>query len=592
LNHIHFIRTLSKNAEEWAKYKDYKNNKPIKYNRFASGNQVSVIGTNEREKKKEKREKEIEDKKKDFNDYTSYLILMKKNNPQPQAKPTTYALPTDGSAMIERKTNLPEIGQTISTDKSFLYIDSKMGNGAYGSVFKVIKIKKTHESGVLKTPEQVKSEIDKIKYNTNVHDEHYFIIKVPNRHMHNEEAMMHKREDLVLKYLNQDPSSQEFIVKYMGKETRIDDDMQYSFYEYKYNYITLTEYFKNTTTLPDEHIFYKIFLCMKYLQEKGIVHADIKPDNIMVSNNPNNDVNILFLIDFGCSCKIDNKEKISSEFKDIFCGKEYLGGTPYFRDVRIDICLVKSSKQNKSNCYTNEKIIPGIDYFALGIMMHKRYYKKKPKDILTLFAETPFFTEDDVIRSIIGSIHRPISIIELKIYYELYSGNDQTLSKIYLQQATEIRRFQESKTTEREKKIKQQYTLEEFIEHVELWKSELQKFFNFIDAQMLEYYKKNEISVEKQMPKMEEFFKNYDVEEQTQNNTTNLGSGGGGGGEQTTNNTTNLGSGGGDKEVINLESTKGGKRRQTTKRRKNNKKITKKRKQNRRNTKRRKYPHY
>lgn len=54
---------------------------------------------------------------------------------------------------------------------------------------------------------------------------------------------------------------------------------------------------ENPTLRERDKVFSQILEAVGYLHKKGITHNDIKPDNILITNNGNN----LKLIDFGMS---------------------------------------------------------------------------------------------------------------------------------------------------------------------------------------------------------------------------------------------------------------------------------------------------
>lgn len=102
----------------------------------------------------------------------------------------------------------------------------------------------------------------------------------------------------------------------------------------------ISNHIEEKKPIPEDEIlfiFYQLCLCMHYLENKNIMHRDIKPDNIMIANN-----NIVKMIDFGSA--------IEEILSDEFCG------TPYHISPEI---------------YKGEIYDKSIDVWSLGITLFK-----------------------------------------------------------------------------------------------------------------------------------------------------------------------------------------------------------------------------
>ena len=80
-------------------------------------------------------------------------------------------------------------------------------------------------------------------------------------------------------------------------------------FELEYCNDNLNNYLQQNGELCREKKFYKeivvsIAKALKTLNEKGIMHRDIKPQNIFIKNIDNEDNKIIKLGDFGCAIKI------------------------------------------------------------------------------------------------------------------------------------------------------------------------------------------------------------------------------------------------------------------------------------------------
>ena len=97
-------------------------------------------------------------------------------------------------------------------------------------------------------------------------------------------------------------------------------------------------------------IIYVISLTLKKIHEKGIIHADIKPDNIMCDFNKK-----IYLFDFGLSREIKNLNKYSS-------------GTIHYVSPEI----INNIRNH------NNFIGPETDIWSLGVTIYVLLFKKYP----------------------------------------------------------------------------------------------------------------------------------------------------------------------------------------------------------------------
>jgi serine/threonine protein kinase len=87
-------------------------------------------------------------------------------------------------------------------------------------------------------------------------------------------------------------------------------------------------------------IICQIFAGLNYLFQVGVIHLDIKPQNILVASGPT-----FKLADFGLAKQLKNSNKTSIEQSQLKCGTmEYIPyfaeNTTYFRDLYAFYCLL------------------------------------------------------------------------------------------------------------------------------------------------------------------------------------------------------------------------------------------------------------
>lgn len=129
----------------------------------------------------------------------------------------------------------------------------------------------------------------------------------------------------------------------------------YECYQDEFNYYIVTEYCKGGELLTflienrafnesvAANIMKQILSAVSYCHSKGIVHRDLKTENILIKDASDiNNVQIK-IIDFGISCRIQPQEKLTSTF-----------GTPYYMAPEV-------FKQN----YTEK-----IDVWSCGVILY------------------------------------------------------------------------------------------------------------------------------------------------------------------------------------------------------------------------------
>lgn len=109
-------------------------------------------------------------------------------------------------------------------------------------------------------------------------------------------------------------------------------------------------------------IFFQIVNAISYLNRKGIIHRDIKLDNFTISEN-----NVVKLIDFGFSVKLENKDKSiinernknDIDDKDRNCFTDFLSEIKENKNEINDVCInnnILDTESSYSNDISNEDI--------------------------------------------------------------------------------------------------------------------------------------------------------------------------------------------------------------------------------------------
>ncbi len=163
----------------------------------------------------------------------------------------------------------------------------------------------------------------------------------------------------------------------------------------------LNEYIKKyNKPFPEsivKHIIYQILKALVYLNNKNIVHRDIKTENILIHYSNNEDLQShnlsnakIKLIDFGFAKHLEKNELASS-----------LIGTPLFMDPIIIQAIIKNENDNtkiissdpeKNKIFYDEK----VDIWSLGILTYHLLFGelpfggKKYSDLLNSIANRKF----------------------------------------------------------------------------------------------------------------------------------------------------------------------------------------------------------
>lgn len=121
--------------------------------------------------------------------------------------------------------------------------------------------------------------------------------------------------------------------------------MDYTPWGNLYEYMK-TEEGKKLTSLQIQNFFLQICQAVKYMHDNKLIHWDIKPENILISENL-----VPKLSDFGWSVLVSNKNRST------FCGTfEYMA----------------------PEMYENEEYSYSVDIWGLGVLLYEMFHKKSP----------------------------------------------------------------------------------------------------------------------------------------------------------------------------------------------------------------------
>ena len=112
------------------------------------------------------------------------------------------------------------------------------------------------------------------------------------------------------------------------------------------------------TNIKQFKSFIKIILLgIEFINNNGIIHSDIKPDNILIeyNNDDNFEINSVKIIDYGSAFYYENTSSISSNTPEYLCPEITHGNKKFLKDL-----------SNKDN---DKKYINCIDIWSFGITL-------------------------------------------------------------------------------------------------------------------------------------------------------------------------------------------------------------------------------
>lgn len=118
--------------------------------------------------------------------------------------------------------------------------------------------------------------------------------------------------------------------------------------------ILLTEYINDYSCgLPEAYkIISGVANIIAKLHQRGLAHRDLKPDNILVSLNPDNSIARITLLDFGLAVDVAEIEKEYAMIDDVFGSTQYMSPDRLRRKEGIEVQI-------------------GGDMFALGVLFYQ-----------------------------------------------------------------------------------------------------------------------------------------------------------------------------------------------------------------------------
>ena len=104
-----------------------------------------------------------------------------------------------------------------------------------------------------------------------------------------------------------------------------------------------------------KYLIKSLILGIDYINQKGIIHSDIKPENILIEyegNSPDNfNITSIKIIDYGSAIILNNNSVISSNTPEYLCPEVTIGNKKFMKDL-------KKANSQYINC---------IDIWSLGI---------------------------------------------------------------------------------------------------------------------------------------------------------------------------------------------------------------------------------
>lgn len=175
---------------------------------------------------------------------------------------------------------------------------------------------------------------------------------------------------------------------------------------------TLTAYLKaKPSQIEIISLLIELTTTIEYIHKNGVIHRDLKPDNIMIDTNSFS----IKLLDFGISRKTLHEET-----------KTIVVGTPiYMAPENFDIVFGTGASMRVDS---EMKISPKVDIWALGIIINQLLSNEEPwakykgTDVSVLFLKGIHFPisdkiKDDDIRQLIISCTEPLPNKRCSISY-------------------------------------------------------------------------------------------------------------------------------------------------------------------------------
>lgn len=173
----------------------------------------------------------------------------------------------------------------------------------------------------------------------------------------------------------------------------------------------LSRYIEKKTSKYDQRYFHQILLAFEYLNQKGIIHRDIKPQNVLIHKHT------VKITDFGFAKSLEKAEDLHSTF----CG------SPLYMSPEI------LRRQNYS---------AQSDLWSLGVLLYELMVKEHPYLVHTTqqlmnFVENGYPIQFDAIRStyyrkIIGKLLEPevSRRIPSEVFFRELRQNDEFLEEL------------------------------------------------------------------------------------------------------------------------------------------------------------------
>ena len=233
------------------------------------------------------------------------------------------------------------IGNTLD-DFEFL---QELGEGHFGKVFKVIS-----------------------KLNNKI----YAMKTIDLEELNPDEIRLTKRESLLLTAL-----SHPHIIKYY-KNFKI-GDILYIIFENAENgdlYNLIEAYKINNKHIPEEELWTIFLQCMQglaYIHEKGVIHRDIKPGNILMDNNLN-----IKIGDFGTAAVKKENEKGNKNVQ--YLNAHYLSILDK-EDLQYGQTFVSSAGYTPPEMKKRVDYDQKIDVYSMGVTFYEMCYLHNPSEL-------------------------------------------------------------------------------------------------------------------------------------------------------------------------------------------------------------------